>query len=316
MKLVINAAEGEQYFDQVYAVPGYEIVRVLDQADLPAAIADADVYFGFPNSELMGIAPNLKWIQAPSAGVDFLMRVPELVENDMILTNTRGAHAVSIAEHTFGLLLSLTRVIPQCVHWQDKHYWARTEGYRLPREIMGSTMGIVGYGQIGRAVAKRAAGFDMRVLAVDVYPGATDAYCEAVTGIETLVDVAQQSDVLVIAAPYTKETRHVISDDVLTAMPEDGYLIVVSRGGVVDEEALVRTLDAGRLAGAALDVAETEPLPAESPLWNYDRVLLTPHLAGSSWQKERRVVEILIENLGRFQRGEELKNLVDKRAGF
>lgn len=316
MKLVINAAEGEQYFDQVFEVPNYEVVRIIDQADLPAAIADADVYFGFPTSELMGIAPQLKWIQAPSAGVDFLMRVPELVANDMILTNTRGAHAVSIAEHTFGLLLALTRVIPQSVHWQDKHYWARNEAYRLPREIMGSTMGILGYGQIGQAVAKRAAGFDMRVLAVDVYPSAIGDYCEAVTGIETLIEVARQSNVLVIAAPFTNETRHIISDDVLLSMPEDGYLIVVSRGGVVDEEALVRTLDAGHLAGVALDVAETEPLPEESPLWNYDRVLLTPHLAGSSWQKEQRVVEILIENLGRFQRGEELKNLVDKRAGF
>ena len=233
-----------------------------------------------------------------------------------MVTNTRGAHAPSIAEHAFGLLLALTRAIPMSLKWQGERYWGRKEGYRVPREIMGSTMGIVGYGQIGRMVAKRANGFDMKVLAVDVQPGATDGIVEEVWPVDRLHEMLGQSDAVVLAAPYTKETRHMMDARALAAMKKDAFLIAVSRGGIVDEDALCEALESGHLAGVGIDVCETEPLAAEEKLWHFSNVLITPHLAGSSWQKEQRVVEILVDNLGRFQRGEELRNVVDKRAGY
>lgn len=316
MKLVIAAPEGEAFFDLIDSLPGVQAVRALTPDDAAREIVDADAMYGWPTAAMLATAPKLKWVQTPSAGVDFLMRVPELVEADIVVTNTRGAHAPSIAEHVFGLLLSMTRAIPISLRWQKERYWGRKEAYRIPREIMGATMGIVGYGQIGRVVAKRAAGFDMRVLAVDVYPGPADGFVESVWPVDRLNEMLAQSDVVTLAAPYTKETRHMIGAEAFAAMKDDAYLIAVSRGGIVDEDALVTTLKSGKLAGVGLDVSETEPLPAESELWDFDNVVITPHLAGSSWQKERRCVEILVENLGRFQRGEELRNVVDKQAGF
>jgi phosphoglycerate dehydrogenase-like enzyme len=316
MKLVIASPEGEAFFDLVDAVPGVTAVRALTPEEAEREIVDADAIYGWPTAAMLERAKNLKWVQASSAGVDYLMRVPELVETDIVVTNTRGAHAASIAEHAFGLLLALTRAIPMSLKWQGERYWGRKEGYRLPREITGSTMGIVGYGQIGRMVAKRAAGFDMNVLAVDVSPGNGDGIVDNVWPVDRLHEMLSQSDAVVLAAPYTKETRHMIDAAALAAMKPDAFLIAVSRGGIVDEDALSDALEAGHLAGVGIDVCETEPLAAEARLWNFPNVLITPHLAGSSWQKERRCVEILVENLGRFQRGEELRNVVDKRAGY
>ena len=316
MKLVIAALEGEAFFDKVDAVPGVTTVRALEPDDAAREVVDADAFFGWPTAAMLASAPNLRWVQTPSAGVDFLMRVPELVEADIIVTNTRGAHAPSIAEHVFGLLLSMTRAIPASLKWQADRYWARKEGYRLPREIMGSTMGILGYGQIGRAVGKRAAAFGMEVLAVDVRSGSGDDAVSEVWSVERLPEMLARADVVVLAAPYTAETRHLIGTEAFAAMKDDAYLIAVSRGGLVDEDALIATLKSGKLAGVGFDVSETEPLSADSELWNFENIVITPHLAGSSWQKESRCIDILVDNLGRFQRGEELRNIVNKQAGY
>lgn len=317
MKLLLASAEGEAFFDLLNDVPDLEIVYASTPDEMMTHAADVDVIYAKPTPEFLAAAPKLRWVQAPSAGVDFLMTFPDLVESDLILTNTRGAHGPSIAEHVFGLLLSLTRAIPTCHKWQVDRQWNRNQQtYRLPREVMGSTMGIIGFGAIGRNVAKRALAFDMNVLAVDAVACDGAPYCEEVWATERLQDMLAAADVVVVAAPYTKETHHLLSTAEIAAMKPDAYLIVVSRGGIVDEDALATAMQAGHLAGAGIDVTEREPLPADSPLWVLPNVILTPHLAGSSFQKERRCVEVLRENLLRFGRGEPLINVVDKRAGY
>jgi phosphoglycerate dehydrogenase-like enzyme len=182
--------------------------------------------------------------------------------------------------------------------------------------MRGSTMGIIGYGAIGRGVAQRARGFDMDVLAVDPHPEPEAPFVVETWGMERLSDLLEQSDVVVVAAPLTAESYHLIDADALARMKPDAYLIVVSRGGIVDEDALVDALHEGRLAGAGIDVTEVEPLPADSRLWDAPNVVITPHTAGDSSEKERRCVEILRENLLRFTQGEALLNLVDKRRGY
>jgi D-3-phosphoglycerate dehydrogenase len=317
VKLVIATAEGEHAYDELFGpIPDLEIVRVETTADAIPHIADADVYYGRPSDELVQAGKNLKLIQAQSAGVDFLMSMPVLAASSIPLANTRGAHAPSIAEHTFALLLALTRALPTCFDWQRQKYWARGEGYRLPKEIMGSTMGIIGYGQIGKAIAQRAVGFGMKVIAVDLYPSANAAYVGEVWPIDRLHDLMAQSDVVSIAAPFTKESHHLLDAAAFAAMKPGGYLIAVSRGGIIDESALLDALKSGHLAGAGIDVSETEPWDASNPFWELPNVVVTPHLAGSSTQKERRCAEVLRDNILRLQRGEELINLVDKRAGF
>lgn len=317
MKLVIATEEGEQAYDELLgSIEGLEIVRAGSADAALAEIADADVYYGRPSDALVAAARNLKLLQAQSAGVDFLMQMPGVAGSAIPLANTRGAHAPSIAEHAFALLLALSRGLPTCFDWQRKRYWARGEGYRMPKEIMGGTMGIVGYGAIGREIAQRAVGFGMKIVAVDAHPAADAPHVAEVWPSARLPDLMAASDIVMVAAPYTKDSHHMLDAAAFAAMKSGGYVIVVSRGGIVDEAALADALASGHLAGAGIDVAEREPLPDDSRFWDLPNVILTPHLAGSSTQKERRCVEILRENILHLQRGEPLVNLVDKQLGY
>lgn len=316
MKLLILSEEGQAHFGLLKAVPNLEVLTPASPEQATALAKEADVIYGKPTPELLAAAPNVKWYQAPSAGVDFVHQMPGFAESNVVLTNTRGAHAPSIAEHAFSMLLALTRGIPTTGDWQKRKHWGRDEGYRMPKEIRGSTVVIVGYGQIGRAIAKVARGFDMKVIAVDRNVMTGDEFVERVAGIDELHHALAQADVVMVTAPYTPETHHLLDAQAFDTVKRGAYLIVVSRGGIVDEPALVDALKNGKIAGAGLDVLEKEPLPADSPLWELPNVIITPHLAGSSDQKERRCVEILIENLIRYEKGEPLVNVVDKRLGF
>ena len=318
MKVVLTLTEGSPHFNLLddLELPGMRIVTVTTPEELAEEIVDADVLYGFPTADLLQRGKALRWIQSPSAGVNYLQNLAELVENEVVLTNTRGAHGPSIGEHTFALLFALTRHIPESVQAQRDHYWARPELYRTSREMRGLTMGIVGYGAIGRAVAQRAKGFDMEILAVDPHPDPGAPFVAETWGMERLPELLERSDAVVVAAPLTAESYHLLDAAALARMKPDAYLIVVSRGGIVDEDALVDVLEAGKLAGAGLDVTEIEPLPAESRLWDAPNIVITPHTAGDSTEKERRCVEILRENLVRFANGETLMNLVDKQRGY
>ncbi|MDP9469488.1 MAG: D-2-hydroxyacid dehydrogenase [Chloroflexota bacterium] len=318
MKLVLSATEGEAYYSLLdnLPIPDLQIVRTTTPEATLMEVADADVLYGFPSAEIVKVAPRLRWIQASSAGVEFVARIPELVESDILLTNTRGAHGPSIGEHVFALLLALTRRIPQCLEWQRQRHWGRKEGYRTSHEIRGSSTGILGFGAIGRGIAQRATAFELDLLAVDAQAVDGRPYLDEVWPPSHLPELLARSDILVIAAPLTAETYHLIDAKALAMMKPDAYLIVVSRGGIVDEAALAAALHAGRLAGAAVDVTETEPLPPDSPLWDAPNLIITPHLAGDSGPKERRCVEILRDNLLRFANGEPLLNVVDKRLGY
>jgi phosphoglycerate dehydrogenase-like enzyme len=318
MKVVLTITEGSPHFGLLddLDLPGMQIVTVTTPEELAEEIVDADVLYGFPTADVLQRGKALRWIQSPSAGVNYLQTLTELVENDIVLTNTRGAHGPSIGEHTFALLFALTRHIPESIQAQRNHYWARPELYRTSREMRGLTMGVVGYGAIGRAVAQRAKGFDMEILAVDPHPDPGAPLVAETWGMERLPDLLAQSDVVVVAAPLTAGSHHLLDAAALARMKPGAYLIVVSRGGIVDEEALADALEAGKLAGAGLDVTEIEPLPAESRLWDAPNTVITPHTAGDSSEKERRCVEILRENLIRFAHGETLMNLVDKQRGY
>jgi phosphoglycerate dehydrogenase-like enzyme len=318
MKVVLTKTEGFPHFALLddLDLAGLELVHVGTPQELNKEIVDAEVYYGFPSSELLRQAKALRWIQAPSAGVNFLQDLPELVENDIVLTNTRGAHGPSIGEHTFALLFALTRHIPESVMAQREHHWARNELYRTSNEIWGRTMGIVGYGAIGRSVAQRARGFDMEVIAVDPHPEPGAPFVHETWDMERLPDLLAQSDVVVVSAPLTNESYHLLDAVALANLKPTAYLIVVSRGGIVEENALAAALQAGKLAGAGLDVTEIEPLPADSPLWDAPNIVITPHTAGDSSEKERRCVEIFKENLHRYAHGEALLNVVDKQRGY
>jgi phosphoglycerate dehydrogenase-like enzyme len=319
MKIVIAGRADEKGLQALQAEhAGVEFVSARGVDELKAAIADADaVYAHSIGGDTFRGARRLRWIQSQGAGVEWIANVPELVESDVVLTNTRGAHASTIAEHAFGLLLSLTRGLPALFARQREHQWARPEGWKAIG-LSGLTFGTVGLGRIGSALAQRAHGFDMKVIAVDA--NANDLRrpddVEQLWDLDGLPELLRTADVVAVALPYTAETKGLLGPEQLALLQPSAYLLVVSRGGIVDETALVSALRDGRLAGAGLDVTAQEPLPPESPLWEAPNLLITPHCSGNSRQTTELAWQIFADNVGRFVRGETLNNIVDKRRGY
>lgn len=309
------------------AFPDVEFVLAPTLTEQVTAVRDADAYVGrIGRDAFLAAGPRLRWIHSGGAGIEGLAAIPELVESDVTLTNTRGGHAPVMAEHAFALLLALTRRLPELLADQREHAWrlrARSDGMWRGsgvttgmRGLAGATMVVVGMGNVGRAIAQRAVAFDMRVLGVDIRPADPPAGVEAIWALDRLDDALAQADVVAIAAPKTPATRHVLDARRIGLLRPAAYLIVMSRGGIVDEPALIAALQDGRLAGAGLDVQEHEPMPADDPLWDAPNLIVTPHLSPISDLTRDRVWAITEENLRRFVRGEPLINVCDKRAGF
>lgn len=316
MKIVVGTSPGEDavaaWRDEFPDVTFVEAPRVAEQV---AAIGDADAYIGRISREVfLAAGPQLRWVHSTGAGVETVVSTPELVDSDIILTNTRGAHAPCIAEHAFGMLLTLTRGLQDHAADQRDRNWRRPIAGR--RELTGATMVVVGMGNIGRAIAKRAVAFEMRVIGVDLEAVEPPAGVEAIWGLDRLDEALGLADVVAVATPLTRRTRGMLDARRVGLLKPDAYLLVLSRGGIVDETALIEALRAGRLAGAGLDVQATEPLPPDSPLWDAPNLILTPHCSASSRQTRERVMAISTENVRRFVAGRELTNVCDKEAGF
>jgi phosphoglycerate dehydrogenase-like enzyme len=296
-------------------LPEVEFVVASGNDEVSREIVDADGFFGWLPRDAYLQAKRLKWIQSPSAGVEWVARVPELVESEVVVTNTRGAHAQTIAESAFAMLLFLTRGLGNCFAEQAKKTWNRPQEGVL-RGISGLTMGVVGLGKIGSAVAQRAHGFDMRVIAIDAHDVPRADYVEEFFRPDGLGELLGKSDVVAVTAPITPVSRGMIGPSELARLKPSAYVIVVSRGGIVDQDALAKALIEGKLAGAGLDATDPEPLPADSPLWTAPNVVITPHCSGSSSQTTAIVWKIFEENVRRFAAGQELTNTVDKRRGY
>ena len=305
LNVLLSTHEGEQFFDLLNDVPNVSITEVAPGQVTAQEAAGIDILYGHPSREILAMAPKLKWIQASSAGVEFVARIPELVNSDIILTNTRGAHGPSIGEHTFALLLALTRHIPESLDQDRRHHWERGTLYRTAREIGGLTMGIIGFGALGKGVAQRAPAFDLKVLAVDAQAVDGVGLVEEVWPVSRLDDLLAASDIVVVTAPLTPETHHMLGAAQLARMKHDAYLIVVSRGGIVDEAALVEALVARRLGGAGLDVFSNEPCVPEA-LLALDNVVLLPHLGSATAETRWAMAELVLRNLQAFFRGEPL----------
>jgi phosphoglycerate dehydrogenase-like enzyme len=256
-------------------------------------------------------ADSLKWIQLLSIGAEGHM-YPTLKESDVILTNTKDNSSTHLSEQAFALLLSLTRRIrEQHEHMKDKT-WKRISC----EEISDSTIGIIGMGGVGKAVALRAHAFGMRVLGVDIEDVEKPDFVERIVKPDQLGEIASECDVMVSCVPSTPESHKMIDGDIFGRMKPSSYFINVSRGKVVDEDALIEALQADRLAGAGLDVTYVEPCPPDSRLWDLPNVILTAHSAGSSQHVRPRALQVFIDNLHRYVKGEPLEKVVDKQKGY
>jgi phosphoglycerate dehydrogenase-like enzyme len=295
------------------AGPGARLVEARDAPEQTREIADADVLFGRVSPAVFAHAGRLRYYHSIGAGVDAIL-TPELVESDIPLASEKGGVGIHLAEHAFALLLALTRGLHTAIRRPD--YGLREPIRREQRELYELTMGIVGFGGTGREVARRALGFGMRVLAVDIEDVAPEPGVEAIWKPERLYDLLGESDVVVIGLPLTKATHHLFTRDLFRRMRRDAILINVTRGAIVYGDDLIAALDEGLIGGAGLDVTDPEPLPPDHPLWTHPRAVVTPHTAGGSPRRAGRVITTFCENLRRLRAGQPLLALIDKRKGY
>jgi len=296
--------------------PGVTFSHAGDERELLELIPPADIVFSSVlTPAAFAAAPRLRWVHSPAAGVGGML-FPGMRESDVVLTNARGMSSVAVAEHAMALVFSAWRRIPEAVRAQRATYWMQAELSRIP-VLRGRTLGIVGLGAIGREIARMASGVGLRVIGTRKASDApVPAGVDEVFGPEQLDTLLAASDVVVVAAPLTRETRGMIGAPQLAKMKKTAWLVNVARGKLVDQTALVAVLRAGAIAGAALDVFEHEPLQATSPLWKLPNVLITPHIAGFRDDYWEAATEMFAENLARFLAGEPLANVVAKHAGY
>jgi phosphoglycerate dehydrogenase-like enzyme len=332
MKLLLYPLVSDDRFEKIRAAAApMGVVQAKDEAEAIARIADADALFGYISAPMLQAAKKLRWVQAPTASMEKFL-FPALAASPVVVSNMRGIFSDVIADHVFGFVLCFAKNFHVYLRQQMRSHWQalgrdawELPGYAGPGEAHPSdrtaltlgdcTLGVVGMGGIGMEVAKRGLAFGMRVLAVD--PRASEAP-EGVSLFrpERLDEVLEVSDFVVIAAPHTPETFKLFRRERLRKMKPTAYLINVGRGVIVDLADLTTALEAKEIAGAGLDVFETEPLPAEHPLWRMENVIITPHCAAASPRVAERHLETLLENLRAFAAGREVKNVVDKTKWF
>jgi phosphoglycerate dehydrogenase-like enzyme len=295
------------------AGPGARIVDAKDAATQKAEMPDTEVIFGRVPNDIFVMGKRVRYYHSIGAGVDAIL-TQELVESDVILASEKGEVGIHLAEHAMALLLALTRGLHTAIRKPD--YTLREPIRREQWELYDKTLGIVGLGGTGRAVAQRALGFGMRLLAVDIEDVPTAPGVAEVWKPSRMSQLLGESDVVVICLPLTKATHHMFSRDLFRQMKRTAILINVTRGAIVYGDDLVKALDEGLIWGAGLDVTDPEPLPLEHALWRHPRVIVTPHTAGGSPRRCERVVSTFVENLKRMKSGEPLQALIDKRKGY
>ncbi len=277
-------------------------------------LAEADVMFDFDYThlhDLVQLAPRVRWIQATSAGIGQMLLRTGLIRTPIVFTTASGIHATPLAEFVLFALLAFAKDFPRLVRDQAAHRWVRYCG----RELRGTSAGIIGLGQVGRAVARACHALGVRVIGTRRTATGPRA---AIEGVDVLVRSGELStmlrevDALVLACPLTPQTQGLIGDAELRSMKRGAILVNIARGAVVDEPALIAALRDGHLGGAALDVAATEPLPADSPLWDLPNVLISPHSASTADTENAKLTDLFCENLGRYVRGEALLNVFDR----
>lgn len=278
-------------------------------------ISNTDVVLGFVPERMFKLAARLRWVHAIASGVDAFL-YPEFLNSDVILTSEKGLVGEHLADHGMGLLLMLTRQLATALRHGPDSWNHRPEMRRQEIELTGQTLGIIGFGGTGRAMAKRAAAFGMTCQALDRDPVPTSAEVSSIMRADQLPKLLETSDVVAVCCPLTSETRNLLDGNAFRQMKSSAFLVNVTRGEVMDEKALVAALETGEIRGAALDVVPREPLPADSPLWQMPQVVMTPHTAGASQFRADRNVERFVRNLSRLTNNLPLEGIIDKNLGY
>jgi D-3-phosphoglycerate dehydrogenase len=316
MNIVLCYAVKPEYLDQIQAAMPEAAIINAGQQGIPEAILEADVYCGHAKErpvpwDQVVQQGRLQWIQSSAAGLDHCL-APSVIDSDIQVTSASGLFANQVAEQTLALLLGVVRGLP--VFFRQT---LRREFIRRPtRDLHGSTVGIVGFGGNGRRIAQVLAPYQVRILATDVFPVHKPEHVAELWPADRLDDLLREVDILILGMPLNEQTRGMITARELSLLKPGAVLINIARGPCVVEADLVAALESGHLGGAGLDVTEVEPLPPQSRLWELPNVLITPHVGAQGRNRDDDVTDFFCENLRRFQGGQPLWNLVDKRLGF
>lgn len=305
----------DEYRAIVDASGGGEVVVADNLAAAEPHLADAEVILGSLTEEAFPKAKSLKWMHAVSSGADALL-YPAMVNSDVMLTGEKGLVGEHLADHAFALLLGLARQLPRAIAAAPEPWPLRLSLRADMMELHGLTTGVVGLGGTGRAVATRAKAFGMEVIAVDSEPVEGTAEVSEVWGMDRFPELLNKSDIVMVCCPLTPETRNLFNDAAFDEMKPNALIINVTRGPIIDGDALVRALAGGKINGAGLDVTPIEPLPADHALWQQRNVIITPHTAGASQARVHRNVSRFVSNLRRYREGAVLEGEIDKVKGF
>lgn len=300
------------------AAPNVTVIAGLNrQSAMPHAAKANAIDVRVLSPELLEKSPNLVWVAAMSAGVDRYMTMKPLMENDrIVLTNMRAVHGPAIADHSFAMLLQLTRNMEFYSDAQDVGRWSDGDTPWASTALAGKSMLVVGIGGIGTEIAQRAHGFGMKVIATRRSDAPAPEYVAHVGKPDELLKLLPQADVVAVCVPLTPETNGLFNETAFKAMKRGAIIINIARGQVIDSASLIAALESGQVGGACLDVTDPEPLPADSPLWKMPNVVITPHTAADAEVTSQRRDALMLENVRRFGAGEPLLNVVDKKAGY
>lgn len=333
MKLLIFPAVDDRRLALIREAAGTtHVVNARDEATAAREIADADAFFGKITPSLLADAKKLRWVQAPTASLEHYL-FDALVEHPCQLSNMRGLYFDVIADHVMGYVLVIARNLHIYFRRQLECRWEPVGGEearsdfvagpatvseidRRHRHLADCTMGVIGVGSIGAEICRRAHAFGMRILGIDPVAKSVPGVVEEVWQPERLDDLLAEADFVVIAAPHTPETNQLFRREQFRRMKRSAWLVNIGRGAIVNLADLTAALEAGEIAGAAFDVAEKEPLPTDSPLWQMENVIITPHIAAASPRIAERHTATLLENVRQFAAGKEPLTLVDKRKWY
>lgn len=316
IQLVTNSyfSYSDQELQEIAAIaPGSRVMTIPETELSEETVATAEIIYGWPRVDLLPHASCLKWLQLPSAGANGYTDKSAYCNSDIIVTSSSGVYGLSVTEHVFSFILAFNRQLPFYLHNQRERCWKRTDA---ARDFLGSTVGIIGLGDIGTEIAKRAKAWGANVIALKRHPAQKPEYIDILYSIKDLDLLLAQSDYVILAVPETPETKGIISKERLGKMKADAILINVGRGTLVDQEALIEALKTHRIGGAGLDVTDPEPLPADHPLWTLSNVIITSHSAGISPHNHLKRLQIFKQNLNRYIKGAPLINIVDFNAGY
>jgi D-2-hydroxyacid dehydrogenase (NADP+) len=296
------------------ASSGIEVVATADPEKITMTLPKATVIFGELKPEFMALATKVKWVHSPYAGVENVL-FPEFVASNITLTCSKGLHVHPMTELLFGMMLKFNRRLSAYGRLQERREW-NTSPYRETQLLAGSTIGILGLGKIGSAMAKAAKGFGMTVIGLRRNSTIPVEHVDVLVGREGLPRLMRESNHIVIILPLTAETRNLVTMREFDMMVLNPYVYNLARGPIVSTEDLIEALRTGKIKGAGLDVFDEEPLDEKSPLWGMENVIITPHIGGLVPHYFDGAIDLFIQNLRRFLNGEELLNVVDKQKGY